>query len=272
MKNFLICIDSDGCAVDSMEIKHRRCFGPCMIEVWHLEKWQDKILNRWNEINLYTRTRGINRFLALEIILTQINDSYMRIDGIDEYQKWCREAKTFSNAAVREQAELTHQPIFEQVLSWSSAVNSRIESIGPEIRPFDGVKDALAQMKQKADIAVVSSANPRAVNDEWTRFGLIEYTDFVMAQDSGTKSAGIRRMIDSGYDSRRTLMIGDAPGDEEAAKENSVLYYPILAGHENESWELLRSEALKRFFGDGYDEDYQNALTAKFHSNLGYSL
>ena len=146
MKNFLICIDSDGCAVDSMEIKHRRCFGPCMIEVWHLEKWQDKILNRWNEINLYTRTRGINRFLALEIILTQINDSYMRIDGIDEYQKWCREAKTFSNAAVREQAELTHQPIFEQVLSWSSAVNRRSESIGPEIRPFDGVKDALAQM------------------------------------------------------------------------------------------------------------------------------
>lgn len=87
MKNFLICIDSDGCAVDSMEIKHRRCFGPCMIETWHLEKWQDEILNRWNEINLYTKTRGINRFLGLELMLTEINDSYTRIDGLEEYQK-----------------------------------------------------------------------------------------------------------------------------------------------------------------------------------------
>lgn len=272
MKNFLICIDSDGCAVDSMEIKHRRCFGPCMIETWHLEKWQDEILNRWNEINLYTKTRGINRFLGLELMLTEINDSYTRIDGLEEYQKWCKETKNYSNAAVREQFELSRQPIFEKVLSWSSAVNCNVETICSEIRPFDGVKDALAQMKQNADVAVVSSANPRAVNDEWTRFGLIEYTDFVMAQDAGTKSACIRRMIDSGYEPQRILMIGDAPGDEKAAKDNGVLYYPILAGYENESWALLRSEALEKFFSNKYSEDYQNGLITKFHDNLGYSL
>lgn len=27
-KDFLICIDSDGCAMDTMDIKHFRCFGP----------------------------------------------------------------------------------------------------------------------------------------------------------------------------------------------------------------------------------------------------
>ena len=27
-KDFLICVDSDGCAMDTMDIKHFRCFGP----------------------------------------------------------------------------------------------------------------------------------------------------------------------------------------------------------------------------------------------------
>ena len=37
-KDFLICIDSDGCAMDTMDIKHIKCFGPCMINQWNLEK------------------------------------------------------------------------------------------------------------------------------------------------------------------------------------------------------------------------------------------
>ena len=31
-KDFLVCVDSDGCAMDTMDIKHFRCFGPCMVE------------------------------------------------------------------------------------------------------------------------------------------------------------------------------------------------------------------------------------------------
>ena len=60
-KDYLICVDSDGCAMDTMDIKHFRCFGPCMVEEWGLEKWAGPILERWNEVNLYTMTRGINR-------------------------------------------------------------------------------------------------------------------------------------------------------------------------------------------------------------------
>ena len=33
-KDYLVCIDSDGCAMDTMDIKHHRCFGPCMVEEW----------------------------------------------------------------------------------------------------------------------------------------------------------------------------------------------------------------------------------------------
>ena len=68
-KEYLICVDSDGCAMDTMDIKHIRCFGPCMVDEWGLLEWKDAILKRWNDINLYTMTRGINRFkgLAMEL-------------------------------------------------------------------------------------------------------------------------------------------------------------------------------------------------------------
>ena len=60
--DFLVCVDSDGCAMDTMDIKHVKCFGPCMVEEWGLGAWREEILARWNEINLYTMTRGVNRF------------------------------------------------------------------------------------------------------------------------------------------------------------------------------------------------------------------
>ena len=30
-RGFLVCVDSDGCAMDAMDIKHTRCFGPCLV-------------------------------------------------------------------------------------------------------------------------------------------------------------------------------------------------------------------------------------------------
>ena len=52
-KDYLVCIDSDGCAMDTMDVKHIRCFGPCLVAEWGLEDWREPILARWNDINLY---------------------------------------------------------------------------------------------------------------------------------------------------------------------------------------------------------------------------
>ena len=72
-KEYLICVDSDGCAMDTMDSKHITCFGPCLIPVWGLSPWEQKIRRRWDEINLYTMTRGINRFKGLAMILAEID-------------------------------------------------------------------------------------------------------------------------------------------------------------------------------------------------------
>lgn len=269
MKEYLICIDSDGCAIDSMEIKHRRCFGPCIIDIWHLEPWRNNILKRWNEINLYSMTRGINRFLGLDKMLTEIHSTYKNIDGLEHYHQWCQTTSTFSNDDILREINSGNHSIFEFVLKWSEQVNRNIEKISSEIRPFSNVQESLEAMIQYADIAIVSSANPQAVADEWTRFGFMKYVDYVMAQDSGTKTECIRSMLAKGYKKEHILMLGDAPGDKLAAEDNHVLYYPILAGHENDSWKKLTTEALPLLFSGEYSKGYQDLLVTHFYNNLG---
>ena len=34
---YLICVDSDGCAMDTMNCKHLQCFGPCMVAEFGLD-------------------------------------------------------------------------------------------------------------------------------------------------------------------------------------------------------------------------------------------
>ena len=100
-KDFLVCVDSDGCAMDTMDVKHIRCFGPCMVTEWKLEKWQDEILARWNEINLYTMTRGINRFKGLSMALQEINEKYCPIEDLDTLTEWAANSPELSNDAVK---------------------------------------------------------------------------------------------------------------------------------------------------------------------------
>ena len=51
-KDYLICIDSDGCAMDTMDIKHKHCFGPCMVKEWGLMEHEKEVLDIWNEVNI----------------------------------------------------------------------------------------------------------------------------------------------------------------------------------------------------------------------------
>ncbi|MBQ8503070.1 MAG: HAD hydrolase-like protein [Clostridia bacterium] len=267
MREYLICIDSDGCAIDSMDIKHKKCFGPCMIKEWGLEQWQDDILNRWNEINLYSSTRGINRFIALERILSEADKKYTAIHGLDAFSKWCREANALSNDELKKMV-YTNQ-IFLKALSWSEAVNAKIEEISNEICPFKEVEAALKYIHQKADVAIVSSANPKAVDDEWTRFGLMKYVDFVMAQDKGSKKECITKLLAMGYKKEKTLMIGDALGDEKAAKSNNISFYPIVTGKENESWKAFYTEVFDAFAEGRFPVEYQEKVLAEFHNAFG---
>ena len=159
-------------------------------------------------------------------------------------------------------------PVFGKALSWSKSVNASIEELPEEeIKPFEGVKEAFEEVYGKCDIAVVSSANPEAVRAEWGRFGLLDMVDIVCTQEMGSKSACLGMIRDKGYDADHILMVGDAPGDLQAALENGVFFYPILVRHEAESWSRFKDEALKKFASDNYAE-YGAHMIEEFKKNL----
>lgn len=266
-KDFIVCIDSDGCAMDTMNIKHIRCFGPCMIAEWDLQQWQDEILDSWNKVNLYTMTRGINRFKGLATALAEVNEKYKRIDGVEALVEWVKDAPELSNNAVEKMISVN--TIFEKALNWSKAVNESIEKLPQEeIKPFAGVEDAMKKIHEQCDIAVVSSANPEAVKAEWERFHLMEHVDLVCAQDMGTKAFCIGEILKKGYELSHVLMCGDAVGDMQAAASNGVLYYPICVNHENESWANITKEPFEKFIEGSYAGEFQDGVIKKFLDNL----
>lgn len=271
--DYLVCVDSDGCVMDTMNCKHFHCFGPCMVTEWGLEAWKDEILERWNVINLFSMTRGINRFKGLAMALEEINGKYTKIVGVEALRHWTDTAPALSNDGAAKAAAETADPdaklVLTKALNWSKAVNAAIVKLDESLKiPYDGAREGLAAAHQFADVAMVSSANRDAVEEEWGKFGLLEHTDIVLAQDVGSKAACIQEMLKFGYDPNKVVMVGDAPGDCDAAEKNGVHYYPILVGHEKESWD----EAIAVGFGklrSGTYEAYGAQKKQEFLRNLG---
>ena len=271
--DYLVCVDSDGCVMDTMNCKHFHCFGPCMVTEWELEEWKDEILDRWNVINLFSMTRGINRFKGLAMALGEIDKQYKPIPGIEALQHWADTAPALSNdgvlKAAAEAADPAAKQIFEKALSWSKAVNAAIVELDESLKvPYNGAKEGLAAAHLFADVAMVSSANRDAVEEEWGKFGLLAHTDIVLAQDIGSKAACIAEMLKFGYDLDKVVMIGDAPGDCDAAEKNGVHYYPILVNHEKESWDEAIATAFVKL-QSGEFAAYAAQKKLEFLQNLG---
>ncbi len=271
--DFLVCVDSDGCAMDTMNCKHFHCFGPCMVMEWDLEQWRVPILESWNQVNLFQVTRGINRFKGLAVALTEINQRYTPILGVQTLCDWVDNAKALSNDALIETIAQTPEgegrQCLEKALAWSKAVNVSIVQLPEELKvPFSGAREGLAAAHEFADVAVVSSANRDAVAEEWTAHGLLAHTDILLAQDCGSKAHCIAEMLKFGYAPDHVLMVGDAPGDCDAAETNGVWYYPILVNKEAESWQELKDVALEKLRSLDF-KDYQPEKKHQFLANLG---
>src|SRR6516165_126437 len=71
---FFVGIDSDGCAFDSMEIKHKECFCPQIIKYWDLQPVSKYAREAVEFVNLYSKLRGTNRWPALISVLDLLRD------------------------------------------------------------------------------------------------------------------------------------------------------------------------------------------------------
>lgn len=94
-KDFLVCVDSDGCVMDTMEVKHKEAFGPEAVNIWGLHEIRDRFLKVWNDINLYTKKRGINRFKGVVETFEQLKREGYDMPDISSFKNGQRRQMSF---------------------------------------------------------------------------------------------------------------------------------------------------------------------------------
>lgn len=250
----LVCVDSDGCAFDSMEAKHKKCFGPQVLTVWPLEERREEVLATWDRVNLYAGTRAVNRFIGLALVLKDLGEK-----DWEAIWDWTKRAPALSNDVLEKEED----PALKRALEWSLAVNRAIARMPPS-GPFPGAKEALIQASKEADIVVVSSTNPAALKKEWERAGLMPYVTRIMSHQDGPKKECIAKMLAEGYAKEDTVMLGDAPGDLQAALDNGVHFYPICPRRESEDWEKFEKTVLPLFVAGEYKGEVEEGYIREF--------
>ena len=134
--------------------------------------------------------------------------------------------------------------------------------------PFPYVRRSLEKIQPLTDIIVVSGTPEEALKREWQQHHIAQYAAVIAGQEMGTKAQHLEYAAKGRYEKNHILMIGDAPGDLEAARANDALFYPINPGDEINSWKRFHDEAFDKFINGEYTDDYEDKLIEKFYSHL----
>jgi len=273
-KEFFVGIDSDGCVFDTMEIKQKECFCPNLIKHYHLQKISKYARETWEFVNLYSKTRGANRFVTLlktfELLAERPEVKARNAELLDltSVAEWVKKETKLGNPALKKYAAEVNNEIINLTLKWSLDVNETIADIVHDVPPFPLVKESLVKINEKADAMVVSQTPVEALQREWEEHNIDNFVRIIAGQEYGTKTEHIKYGAKGKYPDEKILMIGDAPGDLKAAKSNGVLYYPINPGHEEISWARFYNESLDKFFNGTYAGEYEEKLIKEFEGYL----
>jgi phosphoglycolate phosphatase-like HAD superfamily hydrolase len=271
---FLIGIDSDGCAFDTMEIKHKECFIPNFIKHMGLQPVSKYAREACEFVNLYSKWRGANRFPAYLTALDLLKDRPevqargARVPELKGLRDWVKREKRLGNPALKAEVEKMHDADLEQTLRWSVAVNDAIDNMVHSIPPFPYVRQSLEKLAKLADMIVCSATPNQALVKEWTEHNIHGHVAAICGQEVGGKQEILERTRKHGYPSDKVLMIGDAPGDLKAARGAGALFFPINPGHEEASWERFFKEGCDRFLKGTFAGAYEEGLIAEFDRYL----
>jgi len=271
---YLIAIDSDGCAFDTMEIKHKECFIPNIIKYWNLQPVSKYARAAAEFVNLYSKWRGINRFPALVMVFDLLKDwpevthRGVQIPEALALRNWIEKETKLGNPALEAKVAKTQNGVLQNALEWSLAVNGSVADIVHGVPPFPGVRESLEKVTRWADVIVCSATPIEALSREWEEHGIADYVRVIAGQENGSKTEHIKLASEGKYDRNKVLMIGDAPGDRRAAQANQARFFPINPGEEEKSWGGFLDEAAERFQNGDYSDDYAGALNEEFERHL----
>lgn len=227
----------------------------------------------WEFVNLYSKTRGANRFPALVRALNLLRDRKevqarnVTVPTVEAVEEWIGRETKLGNATLAAEVEGGNKGL-EPIKVWSDAVNDQVSDIVYGVPPFPLVKESLEKLTEKADAMVISQTPCDALEREWAENNIDPFVKLIAGQEMGTKTQHLDMATKGKYSPKKVLMIGDAPGDYKAAHANESLFYPINPGEEEKSWERFHGEALDKFFDGTYEGAYQESLLDEFNKYL----
>jgi phosphoglycolate phosphatase-like HAD superfamily hydrolase len=271
---FFVGIDSDGCAFDSMEIKHKECFCPNIIKWWDLQAVSKYAREAAEFVNLYSKWRGINRWPALIMVFDLLRERPeviargAKITEAKQVREFMTSGQPLSDAGLKAYMAEHSDPELDKALGWTKGVNASIADMVRGVPPFPYMRESLQALQGKADVVVVSATPTEALVREWEEHDIAKYSRIIAGQEMGSKKQHLALAAKGKYAPDRILMMGDAPGDMEAAKANGTLFFPINPGQEEKSWERFFTESLARFTAGTYAGAYEASLIAEFEKLL----
>jgi len=274
MHAFFIGVDSDGCVFDSMTIKQCEVFHPLIIQFWGLERIERVLRETAEFVNLRSVWRGRNRFFPLlktfDLLAERadVKAAGIALPDVEAIRQYVESGVALGNPTLAEAVARDGNPELRRLLAWSLAVNGAIEARPEPIPPFAGALDALRRIAGAADAMVVSQTPEAALVSEWRVHGIDGLVRLIAGQEIGTKAEQIRLAATGKYAEGKILLIGDAPGDLEAAQEAGVRFYPIVPGREVESWRQFNATFIERFLAGQYGDDDENAQIDAFLAAL----
>jgi len=277
---FFVGIDSDGSVFDTMGIKQRECFCPWLITCFGLQPVAQAVRECKEFADLFSMTRGANRHKTTKRIIAELLPEHpmtkargFEVPQYPHYFAWVDDPESLlSNDGLRQAIENAADPQAKKelqlALTWSERVNWAVEEIVKDMPPFPYVRESLEKIQHLADVIVVSGTPDEALKREWQEHDIAKYVEVIAGQEMGTKTQHLDYATKGRYEKNHVLMIGDAPGDMEAAGANDALFYPINPGDEIESWKRFGDEAFDKFIDGEYAGEYEEKLIAEFDSYL----
>ena len=229
-----------------MELKHKECFIPNMINYWDLQGVSKYAREAAEFVNLYSKSRGINRFPALVETL-----EWTATRGRRSRPGACRSTSRQSLldwiAAGDEagQSGAWKRPWQRDGRPGPEAYAGMVEGGEPRDRG-DGPRRAAVPLRPRVP-GEARRARPTCWSSPPRRTrpcsgnGTSTTWPSTSWPSAARKSARRRNACEprQKYPPGHTLMIGDAPGDHKAAAANHALFFPINPGAEEAQLEAV---------------------------------
>ena len=128
---------------------------------------------------------------------------------------------------------------------------------------------SLTELDRAIDQFFAAFTPEAAIRREWRYHGIDHLVSGIAGQEQGSKARQLAQANGGSYPAGRMLMIGDAPGDHQAAVESGAHFFPILPGEEEYSWQQLHNEGYPRFLASTFTDDYAARWLRRFEESLG---